>query len=233
VHDATTVGRFAVCRLLLEANADCCTTIRPHDVHPLTRAVRADSVALTRLLLDHGAPPDNNVGRNIPRGMNVRQSSLILCTAPIWDAARAANHPILALLLDDGANPTGITVDDPLVPAATVCANPTCRAMLTRALVAWETPWSVDTHSALSWRAREVVTTLMLINRRHHHSTSGCSHANVATEGTRTVQCHRSTARPARVPRLPLELWLMILGSAPGNAWMCTYSARPTPQLYP
>lgn len=194
-------NHLAICKLLLEANAVCSASAVPRTrLPPLTRAVQSGSVALTRLLLDHKAEVDSNVGRGIPQALKTTQSSLIRRTSPLWYAAAAANHEIVAMLLEEGACPTGWSWGDPLKSAASECEDERCRELLTRSLTAWQSPWSVRTHRNLPKHGRVLVETLLLCDRRLHDRCDGPT-----PEG--------------RIPRLPLELWFCVLGSATGATW--------------
>lgn len=188
-----TAESFTIVKVLLDANARCDVfSGHGHARHPLSLAVATGSAELTALLLEHGADPDNRIGTSaMPEGLPPHQVVLIRRTAPLWDAAFAGHAGVVLELLDAGADPRGLSIHDPAIPAALMCNHVKCRELLVRAESAWSRAWSPHTHNGLPKRARSAVTALFLCNHRGHDVLY--------------------TNHEDGIPRLPLEMICAIL----------------------
>ena len=86
-----------VVRTMLEANP----TLARHPSRPLTKAAAIGNLDIVRLLLDHGADPDDPSDLDLGDEGTLRNAG-----EPLWKAAQGNHYDVCRLLLECGADPS-------------------------------------------------------------------------------------------------------------------------------
>lgn len=92
---AAKLGDTGRVKELLTENPDLANDQEPNGVRPIGAAAFEDNMALVELLLEHGADPLLEEGRDAPRG------------SALWRASFQDNYEMAELLLKHGADPNG------------------------------------------------------------------------------------------------------------------------------